>query len=196
MMGPRLRKLALTAHVACSVGTLGSVTVFLALAGAGLAGRDEAMASAAYPAMELTASVVLVPLLLAALLTGVVQSLGTRWGLFRHYWVVAKLLLTLIVLGVVSLQLPLIAQLADIAAAGHAFSPDLERLRASPVLHAAGGLLVLLLPLALSIYKPSGLTRYGWRKQHVGQVDSGRWRNRDPRAQSASITGMAEERRG
>ncbi|HEY0353818.1 MAG TPA: alpha/beta hydrolase [Enterovirga sp.] len=30
----------------------------------------------------------------------------------------------------------------------------------------------------------------------IAQVDSGRWLNRDPRAQSASITGMAEERRG
>src|SRR4051794_9478847 len=30
----------------------------------------------------------------------------------------------------------------------------------------------------------------------IAQVDSGRWLNRDPRAQSASITGMAEERGG
>jgi len=31
---------------------------------------------------------------IAALLTGIVQSLGTSWGLFRHYWVLAKVLIT------------------------------------------------------------------------------------------------------
>jgi hypothetical protein len=34
------------------------------------------------------------------------------------------------------------------------------------VIHAGGGLLVLLLPVVLSVYKPRGMTRYGWRKQH------------------------------
>ena len=29
---------------------------------------------------------------------------------------------------------------------------------------AAGGLLVLLIPVVLSVTKPRGLTRYGWRK--------------------------------
>jgi hypothetical protein len=32
--------------------------------------------------------------------------------------------------------------------------------------HSVGGLLVLLIPLVLNIYKPRGLTRYGWRRQH------------------------------
>ena len=37
---------------------------------------------------------VIVPLAIASLLTGVVQALATPWGLFRHYWVVIKLFLT------------------------------------------------------------------------------------------------------
>lgn len=36
------------------------------------------------------------PFSLAALLTGVVQSVGTAWGLLRHYWVIAKLLITVL----------------------------------------------------------------------------------------------------
>jgi hypothetical protein len=44
----------------------------------------------------LTTWIVIVPLSLAALLTGVVQSLGTPWGLFRHRWIVAKLALTVV----------------------------------------------------------------------------------------------------
>lgn len=93
-MTPGLRKLALTAHVSCSVGLLGSIAAFLALALARLNAQDAHIVRAAYLAMDLTARSVIVPLAFAALLTGLIQSLGTPWGLFRHYWVVAKLLIT------------------------------------------------------------------------------------------------------
>ncbi|TIX58103.1 MAG: hypothetical protein E5V28_12495 [Mesorhizobium sp.] len=167
-MTPGLRKFALTAHVASSVGTLGAVAGFLALAVAGLASKDLQTVRAAYLAMELTAWYVIVPLVLVSLVTGLVQSLGTNWGLFRHYWVLAKLLLNILVTVVLLLQLNLIGYLADIAAETTFSSADLRDLRISPVIHAAGGLLVLLLPVALSLYKPRGLTPYGWRKQHEG----------------------------
>ncbi len=92
-MTPRLRKLALTAHVTSSVGWLGGIATVLALAVTGLASQDAQLVRAAYVAMEPIGWFVLVPLSLASLLTGLVQSLGTTWGLFRHYWVVAKLLI-------------------------------------------------------------------------------------------------------
>ena len=102
-MTPRLRKFALTAHVTSSVGWLGAVAGFLALAVAGLTSQDAQMVRAADLAMELTGWFVIVPLSLASLLTGLVMSLGTRWGLFRHYWVLAKLLInvfaTIVLLG-------------------------------------------------------------------------------------------------
>jgi hypothetical protein len=94
VMTPRLRKLVLTAHITFSVGWFGAVAAFLALAIAGLTNRDVQMVRTAYAAMELTARFVIVPLAIASLLSGIVQSLGTTWGLFRHYWVLAKLLLT------------------------------------------------------------------------------------------------------
>jgi len=34
------------------------------------------------------------------------------------------------------------------------------------LLHAGGGLLVLLVITVLNMYKPRGLTPYGWRKQY------------------------------
>jgi hypothetical protein len=92
----RVRKLALTTHVASSVGWLGAVAAFLALAIAGLTGQNEQLGRAAYLAMHMTTWFVIVPLSFAALLTGLVQSLGTNWGLFRHYWVMAKLVLTVL----------------------------------------------------------------------------------------------------
>jgi hypothetical protein len=169
-MTPGLRKFALTAHVASSVGSLGAVAGFLVLAVTGLTSKDLQVVRAAYLAMELTAWYVIVPLVLASLVTGLVQSLGTPWGLFRHYWVVAKLLLNLVVTVVLLPQLEPIGYLADVAAETTFSNTDLYGLRISPVIHAAGGLLVLLVPVALSLYKPRGLTPYGWRKQHEGST--------------------------
>ncbi len=165
-MTPRLRKFALTAHVTSSVGWLGAVVAFLALAVTGLTSQDAQMVRAAYLAMELIAWFVIVPLALASLLTGLVQALGTRWGLFRHYWVLMKLLITVVAIIVLLLQMEPISYLADAAAETRLSSSALREARISLVAHAGGGLMVLLVPMILSVYKPRGMTRYGQRKQH------------------------------
>ena len=166
IMTPSLRKFTLTAHISSSVGLLGAVAGFLALAIAGLSSQNTQMMRAAYLAMELTAWFVIVPLAFASLLTGIVQSLGTTWGLFQHYWVLAKLLLSVFVTIVLLLQMKSISYLADVAAETVLTSADLREARMSLVAHAGGGLLVLLVPVARSVYKPQGMTRYGRRKRH------------------------------
>ncbi|HEX2064818.1 MAG TPA: hypothetical protein VHE80_10405 [Acidimicrobiales bacterium] len=164
-MAPRLRKFALTAHVTSSVGWLGAVGCFLALAVAGLTSRDPQVVRASYLAMDVTARFVIVPLALAALATGLVQSLGTTWGLFRHYWVLIKFLVTIVATVVLLQQLEPITYVAGVAAETTLSRADLHQARTSLVAHAGGGLLVLLVPTTLSVYKPRGLTRYGQRKQ-------------------------------
>jgi hypothetical protein len=115
----------------------------------------------------LTGWFVLVPLSLASLLTGLVQSLGTTWGLFRHYWVLFKLLINLVASIVLLLYMQTLSYLAGIAAETTLSSGDLGALRnPSPVLHAGGALLLLLVATTLAVYKPRGMTRYGQRKQH------------------------------
>ena len=163
-MPPRVRRFALTAHITTSVGLLGAVAGFLALAITGLASRDAMLARAVYLAMEVTAWWIIVPLTFASLLIGIVESLGTTWGLFRHYWVLAKLLLTVLVTVVLLLQMGVISDMAGAAATTTLSSVDLLEARMSLVAHAGGGLLVLLVPMALSVYKPRGRTRYGRRK--------------------------------
>jgi len=170
-MGPRLRKFALTSHLTASVGLLGAIAGFLALAVAGLTSQDTQMVRGAYLAMELTAWCVIVPLALASLLTGLVQSLGTTWGLFRHYWILAKLSLTVFATVVLMLKMKLISYVAGVAAETNLSSADLRAARTELVIHAAGGLLVLLVPAVLSVYKPRGITRYGARKQHERYLD-------------------------
>ena len=165
ILPPRLRNLLLTAHITASVGWLGSVAAFLVLAVTGLASRDAQTVRAAYLAMELVTGLVIVPLSIASLATGFVQSLGTRWGLLRHYWVVAKLLLTVLATVIVLLQTGTIGYLAEMAGARALASGDLHELRTSMVVHAGGGLVVLLTTTVLSVYKPQGNTRYGQRRQ-------------------------------
>ena len=163
-MAPNLRKFALTAHVIASVGLVGSIAAFLALAIAGLTSQDEQMVRAAYLAMELTAGCVIVPLAFASLLTGLVQSLGTPWGLFRHYWVLSKLGLSAFATIVLLVKMELIGYAARLAAETILPRADLRAAGMQLVVHAAGGLLVLLVPAVLSVYKPRGLTPYGRRK--------------------------------
>jgi hypothetical protein len=164
-MKPGLRKFALTAHVASSVGWLGAVVTYLVLAVPTLTSQDVQLVRAAHLAMDPLTRYVIVPLALASLLTGVVQSLGTPWGLIRHYWVLTKLLLTVIATLLLLQYTRSLSSLADIAADPTSSIAALRELGKSPVLHASVGLLVLLVTTILSVFKPRGMTLYGWRKQ-------------------------------
>jgi hypothetical protein len=163
-MPPGLRRLTLTAHVTASVGWLGAVACFLGLAVVGLTSQDAQTVRGAYLVMAPAAWYVLVPLALASLLTGLIQSLGTTWGLFRHYWVLFKLLINLMATVVLLTYMETFRVMAGVAADPRA---DLGVVRnASPLLHAALALLLLLLATVLAVYKPRGMTPHGQRKQY------------------------------
>jgi uncharacterized membrane protein len=163
-IAPRLRKLLLTAHVTTTVGWLGAVVAFLALAVVGVTSQDAQTVRGAYLVMEPVAWLVLVPLAFASLLTGIVQSLATAWGLFRHYWILFKLLIAAVATIVLLIYMETFRVMAAVAADPGA---DLRVVRnESPALHAILALLVLLVATVLAVYKPRGMTRYGQRKRH------------------------------
>lgn len=81
-LSPAVRKLALTVHLTSSVGWIGAVLAYLALGAAAATSSDPQTVRAAWTAMDLTGWWVIVPLALAALLTGLVMSLGTHWASF------------------------------------------------------------------------------------------------------------------
>ncbi|MCX5417604.1 hypothetical protein [Streptomyces sp. NBC_00059] len=164
-LSPRARKLALTAHVTASVGWLGAVAVFLALAITGLTSQDAQTARSAYVAMDVTGWTVIVPLSIASLVTGVVSSLGTSWGLLRYYWVTVKLTLTLLATGALILHMPPISHIAHAATDTGWSAGEFDALRTQLVVQSGAALLVLLVATALSVYKPQGRTRYGARRQ-------------------------------
>ena len=163
-MTPWWRKLVLVVHLAVSVGWIGGVLVYLALGLRAVSGQDEQTVRAAWMAMELSGWYVLVPLAGATVATGLVMSLGTRWGLFRHYWVLISFLLTGFAAVVLVLHMPSVSAAAEVAR--HA---DGTRLRAlgGDLFHAIFGLVVLLAALVLNVYKPPGMTGYGWRRQQA-----------------------------
>jgi hypothetical protein len=164
-LSPRLRKVALTAHVLASVGWFGAVGGFLALAVAGLAGENEQLVRATYLAMGVIGWFAIVPLSFAALLSGVVLSAGTSWGFFRYYWVVIKLVITVVATLVLLVHMQPIGALADIATSGSVSGGALIELRTEVVVQAVAALVVLIVATALSVYKPPGRTRHGWRAQ-------------------------------
>ena len=165
IMTPRLRKVALAVHITSSVGWIGAVAGYIALDVAAAMGQDAQTLRTAYIGMELIAWYVIVPLALASLLTGLVMSLGTKWGLFRHYWVLISLLLTMLATVVLLVETQTIGYFADVAAAPTTSNEDLRSLE-STLVHSVGGTVVLLVILVLNVYKPRGMTRYGWRKQN------------------------------
>lgn len=162
MMTPGLRKFALAAHLTVSVGWIGGVVAYLTLGVAAVASQDVQTVRAAWTAMELIGWYALVPLALASLLTGLVMSLGTRWGLFRHYWTLISLVLTVLATVVLLLHMPDVSVLADMAQ--EAESARLAGM-GGDLFHPGLGLVVLLVIQVLNVYKPRGVTPYGWRKQ-------------------------------
>lgn len=177
-MTPRATKLALTAHVTSSVGWLGSVVAFLALAIAGLTSNSEPIVRASYLAMQLIGWCVIVPFSLASLLTGLLQSLGTSWGLFRHYWIVAKLLITVFASALLLVHMQVANRMAGVVVNTTIAATDFRSMRLQLVGDAIAAIVVLLIATWLSIFKPQGLTPFGRSPHGLPAIEKGelpRW---------------------
>jgi hypothetical protein len=170
-MPPGLRKFVLATHLTFSTGWIGAVVVYLAISLAAVTSQDVQTVRGAWIMMELTGWYVIVPLALASLLTGLVMAFGTKWGLFRHYWVLISLVLTIIATVVLILHMPDVSVLADVAREAEGGSLEglskhlYARLDDGDLLHPGLGIVVLLVIQVLNVYKPQGMTRYGRRKE-------------------------------
>jgi hypothetical protein len=111
-----------------------------------------------YLAMYITTWWVILPAALGSLVTGVVSSLGTAWGLIRHYWVIVKLSITVLSTLALLVHLRPIDLLAKSAASTHAWSADLGQAQVMMAAASSAALLALLALTALSVYKPRGVT--------------------------------------
>lgn len=176
-MPPSARKLALTIHLSCSVGWFGAVVAYLVFDLTVATSRDPALVRDSWAAMGRLVSGAIVPLALASLVTGLIMAVGTKWGLFRHWWVLISLALTVVAVVVLLSESMVVTGIAALAA--KAATTDADVLAFPPtLLHSVGGLAVLVLVQVLNVYKPQGVTPYGWRKR---QEERGR------RASSAAV---------
>ncbi len=180
-MTPPLRKFVLTAHVTFSVGWIGGVVAYLTLGVAAVISQNAQTVRAAWIAMELTGWFAIVPLALASLLTGLLMSLGTKWGLFQHYWTLISLVLTVLATVVLLLHMPDVSLIADIAQKAEGIR--LHRL-GGDLFHPGLGLVVLLVIQVLNVYKPRGMTPYGQRKLR----EQRRPRPNEPHPEPAEVT--------
>jgi hypothetical protein len=166
-MAPRIRKAALAMHICTSVGWIGAAFAYLALAVAAQVSQQASTVYSAWMGMELIGWAVIVPLGCLAFLTGLLMSLGTSWGLVRHYWVLIALVLTTLALGVLLLHMPTVTQTAELART--MTGADLAAL-GGDIVHPAVGIGILIVVAVLNVYKPRGQTGLGQR----GRSGSGR----------------------
>lgn len=162
-MARPLRQLLLTAHIVASVGWLGAVASFFALAVVGLQSGDEQIVRGLDAGLGLIGRSLILPLCLASLATGLAQSLASPWGLLRHYWVVLKLAITVVSTAILLLHLQSIDYLATRATAS-AFTVEADLpVRLKLVVTSGAAVLALLAATVLSVYKPKGVTAHGQR---------------------------------
>lgn len=160
-----LRKLVLIVHLTVSVGWIGAVAAYLTLGiGATISPSADTLRSA-WMSMGMIGQFVIVPCSLMSLFTGLILSLGTKWGLFRHYWVLISLVLTSFATIILLQHMPTVSFFASIAAQKNGANvSELRNGLQGEFLHAGVGELVLFVIQILNVYKPRGLTVYGWRK--------------------------------
>lgn len=172
-MKTNTRKLALTTHITLSGGWIGSALAYLGLVVVAMTSPDEQTLLSVWTALDLVGWYVIVPLAVAAFVTGLLMALGTSWGLVRHYWILASLVLTVMASSVLLLHMPTVSSYARIAVQGQ--TGDLAALRNAlrgELLHAGLGVVVLLAIQTLNVYKPRGLTAFGRRVVVTARIAS------------------------
>ncbi|HKO60624.1 MAG TPA: hypothetical protein VJV03_05650 [Pyrinomonadaceae bacterium] len=124
------------------------------------------MVRGSYLAMNVIIKFIILPFSIVSLLTGLVSALGTSWGLFRHYWIVFKLVLNIFANVILLMYIQSITHYAGLAADSTLTNADLMALRdPTHVVHSSGALVLLLVATVLGIYKPRGITPFGRHKQ-------------------------------
>src|SRR5260370_27067530 len=93
-MTPGVRKFALMVHVISSIGWIGTVVAYLVLGVTAVISPDTQIVRSVWTAMDVIGWWAIVPLPVPALLTGAVMPIRTPSGLFRRYWVLVSLVLT------------------------------------------------------------------------------------------------------
>jgi hypothetical protein len=155
---PALRKTILVLHICSGISWMGVDLALLVLLIIARTTDDPTLVLSGFTAIGMIVPAVIPPLSLAILATGLSLGLGTRWGLLRYWWVLIKLVLSLVMTVLVFVSLvPAVSSIAVDSTA----SQSAEALRASlgalptmlffpPIV----SFLMLGIATVLSIFKP------------------------------------------
>ena len=150
------RRLNFTAHLTFLIGGVGAVAAFFVLAIAGLVSTVNETVQGAYIDMEIITRFVIIPACFASLLTGFIHAIGTPWGLFRYYWIAVKFSFTIIATIVLLVHVQPIGYLGLVSLDNALSGNELRSLRIQLIANSGAALLVLLMNIILSVYKPWG----------------------------------------
>ena len=167
-VSPSVYKVLVTSHIVVSVGWLGVVLAKVVLGALALTAVETEVAAALSTAM-LRLTVAFPPVAIGTIATGVLLSLGTKWGLIHHYWVATKLALTVgVIATAILLSDRLVQQSVWASPAQASISGTLLGISSSGVILllalAATHLIMLVVATILSVYKPWGKTWFARRQ--------------------------------
>ncbi|WP_171139271.1 DUF2269 domain-containing protein [Streptomyces sp. S3(2020)] len=151
------RRASLVVHVTASAGWLGLTLGLLALGITAATTGSAVTVEASVRTMKLFADWLLLPLAFLTLLSGLLLSVGTRWGLARHRWVWTKFWLTLATTTATVLALRPAVNSAVAAVAAGGPLPDAGDVLFGPIVSLSAYVFMTV----ISVLKPWGLTRRG-----------------------------------
>jgi hypothetical protein len=152
----QMKKFLLSLHLLFSIGWLGAVAGFLALSLTGYFSKDIWVVKSSYISMNIIMKYVIVPTCIGSLISGIVQSATSNWGFFKYYWILAKMVLTVIITFLLLLHTSLISSLAYIATYDDLLQSDLSKERFQVIFDAFGAFLILIVIVCISVFKPWG----------------------------------------
>ncbi|MEZ4616013.1 MAG: hypothetical protein R2867_10995 [Caldilineaceae bacterium] len=159
---PTWRKLTLVLHVVSGIGWMGVDMALLVLLLTALTTDDPALIASGFNAIRMIVPVAVPPLSLAILATGLLLGLGTPWGLLRYWWVLVKLILSLIMTVLVFVALvPGVNEINVLVAGGSsadALRATLGDLPTGLLFPPVVSFLMLGTATVLSLFKPWGRT--------------------------------------
>ncbi|WP_406488367.1 DUF2269 domain-containing protein [Streptomyces phaeochromogenes] len=186
------RRATLVVHVAASAGWLGLTLGLLALGITATTTGAAVTVDASVRAMKLFADWLLLPVAFLTLVSGLVLSLGTPWGLARHRWVYIKFWLTLATITATVFALrPGVGSAVTAVSAGGPL-PDAGDVLFGPIVSLSAYLFMTV----ISVLKPWGLTRRGrrLREQKPTGQKSVRQKSRGQKISAAARKSVDAER--
>ena len=157
------RKWLLSLHLLFSAIMLGTAVAFLILSIAAASTADEGILKACYRGMLILSRTSVRASTIGTIVTGILLSVWTQWGLFKYYWIIAKEALTVlsVLIGPFGMHLWSLraVELTQAYGLGALHDPAFAANRSQMMTGIALQIVSLAAMFVLSVFKPWGRRR-------------------------------------